>query len=190
MDPDLEELVALLARGVGSETPGFTGTWERTIGDGAPCRWRVWRRGRLARVENPPGVLRMIAGDESYWRKWPVDAEVAEIPRSRESDDFELSAFTMLEPEDYWQRWLGRDPEVVARTLRAVRYLGRRAYVFTAPEVKGRSIQLTADAELGVVLRYESRELGVIESWSDFSTEPPPSDDMFVFDAADVWATD
>ncbi len=190
MNPGLEELVALLARGVHTETAGFTGIWEQTVGDGAPSRWRVWRRARLARVENPPGVLRLVAGEKSYWRKWPVDATVVEIPRSRDYDDFELSALTMLEPEEYWRQWLMRDTDVVARTLRAVTHQGRRAYVFRAPEEKGHSVDLTVDAELGLVLLLETTELGVIESWSDISTEPPPSDDLFVFDLADVWATD
>lgn len=190
MDLALDDLVALLARGTDQERSCFSGVWEHTSHDGATRRWRVWRHGRLARVEEPPGTLRLIAGEHSYWRKWPADAAVVELPRTREYDDFELSALTRQDPENYWRRWLTTDPGLVARTLRSTTYQGRAAYRFTAPEAKRRSMTITADAELGIVLHMEANDLGVLASWSEVSTDLPPDDQLFVFNEGDVWAVD
>ena len=47
--PTLDDLIELLARGVSDAS--FTGTIEHEDSEGRPRRWRVWRRGRLARIE-------------------------------------------------------------------------------------------------------------------------------------------
>jgi hypothetical protein len=187
MRPAFDDLVGLLARGADREVACFTEVWEEIIGDAAPRRWRAWRRGRLARVEDPPGVLRLIAGEESYWRKWPADAEVVVLHRSHDHDNFELSALTKLDRFEYWRGWLSRNPDVVTRTLHDTTYQGRPAYRFTAPEVKGRSLELTVDAALGLVLCMEAADLGVIQRWSDVSPELPPNDDLFLYRDDDVW---
>lgn len=145
----------------------------------------MWRRGRLARIEEPPGTLVLIAGDQSYWRKYQVDPDVVEVPRVPEYDDFELSAFTMLEPEEYWRDWLEQDRALVERTLRAVEYEGRPAWEFTAPWVKGGTPVMTVDAELGIVLEARRDDVGVFESWAEITSGELLSDELFEYDGGD-----
>ena len=177
MTPSLEDLVALLARG-GSEQP-FTGIYEEQDDEGNQRRWRVWRRGRLARIEDPPGTVTLIAGHRTYWRKWPVDPAVVVFPRSPDHDEFELSVLTMLDSADYWRGWLTQDPAAVVSSLGPTTHEGRAAWRFEAPEVKGGEPTVTVDAELGLVLRAERADIGVFRSWGEVRTDVDLGDDLF-----------
>jgi hypothetical protein len=175
--PTLDDLIALLARGVLDAS--FTGTFEQEDGEGRPRRWRVWRRGRLARIEEPPGTMTLIAGHRTYWRKWPIDPAVVAIPRSPDYDDFELSMLTMLDPHAYWREWLSQDPELVLSSLASTTHEGRAAWCFDAPEKKGGSPTVTVDAELGLVLSAERADIGVFRSWTQVRTDVDLNDEVF-----------
>jgi len=177
-DRDVHE--ALLARG-GSGL-AFTGFYEEEDAEGGRRRWRVWRRGRLARIEDPPGTVTLIAGDRTYWRKWPTDPAVVVFPRSPDHDEFELSLLTMLDPEPFWRGVLTQDPQVVMSSLESTDYEGRAAWRFRAPDVKGGRPTLTVDAELGLVLRAERADLGALRAWSQVRTDLHLSDDLFRHD--------
>ncbi len=180
MTPSLEELVALLVRG-GSGL-SFTGVYEEHDSEGSHRRWRVWRRGHLARIEDPPGTVTLIAGDRTYWRKWPIDPAVVVFPRSPDHDEFELSLLTVREPGTYWRGWLTQDPEAVLTSLEPTNHEGRPAWRFRAPEVKGGRPTLTVDAELGLVLRAERADLGAVRSWSQVRTDLEFGDDLLRYD--------
>lgn len=178
--PTLDDLIALLARGVSDAS--FTGAFEQQDGEGRSLRWRVWRRGRLARIEEPRGTMRLIAGHRTYWRKWPTDPAVVAIPRSPDHDDFELSALTMLNPYEYWRKWLSQDPDLVLSTLGPTIYEGRAAWRFDAPEVEGGAPTVTVDAELGLVLRAEHADIGVFRSWTQVRTDVDLGEEVFRYD--------
>jgi hypothetical protein len=171
-----DELIGLLVRG--NSDPSYVGVFIAVDG---PQHWKVWRRGRLARIENPPGSLSLIAGEDAYWLKGPL-GDVIERPRSDEYDDFELSALTMLEPDEYWREWLGQDLSLVESTLRPVEHEGRPAWEFTAPPVKGGAPVLTVDAELGILLQARRDDVGVLASWSEVRTDVPLTDELFAYD--------
>lgn len=178
-DLSLDALVDLLVRG--TREGSFSGVLERAGDDGRRPPLRVWRRGRLARFEED-GRTVLIAGEDAYLRHWPVDPHPVRLPRDPAHDDFEMSHLTMLRPERYWSDWLRRDTGLVESTLAPVDHEGRRAWRFVAPEATGRSVVLTVDARLGLVLQTEAGDLGVVEAWHEveervlddalFSTEP------------------
>lgn len=172
-----DDLIDLLTRGVVS--PTFVGTYTFIDPDGVKRQWRVWRRGRLARIEDPPGTTRLIAGESQYWWKNPIGGEVVVKERSPDYDDFELSEFTWQEPEKYWRDWLSQDRSLVLGTLRSVVVEGRPAWEFTAPFVKGASSLIAVDAELGLMLRAERDDVGRYLSWTEVRTDLPDDDDLF-----------
>lgn len=92
------------------------------------------------------------------------------LPRSDEHDDFELSRLTRLDPERYWREWLSLDPSLVEGTLEGTVQDGRRAWRFTAPEVKGARSVLTVDCQTGLVLLAQHPDAGVVEEWVAVST--------------------
>ena len=135
--------------------------------------WRVWRLRHLARVEDPPGRLSLLAGEDSYWVWWPSEEGVLTFSRTADNPcNFELSTLRMLNPRRYWNDWLGADARLVNETLRAVEHEGRPAWCFTAPYVKGGSPELTVDAELGLVVRSWRDDVGCIQEWTDLNVDP------------------
>lgn len=177
MPISFDELIELLVHG--NNDPAYVGLYRDIDG---PQFWKVWRRGRLARIESPPGTPVLIAGTDFYWRKWPVDPVVVKIPRSAEYDDFEMSALVMLEPDEYWREWLEQDRQGVESTLRSVDHEGRPAWEFIAPWVKGGTPRLTVDAELGIILQAFRDDVGVFESWTEVRTDVPLTEELFVYD--------
>jgi hypothetical protein len=162
--PSSEQLVLLLAS-ANDLTVGYTGVFSEFEAGHLTRRWRVWRLRDLARIEDPPGRLSLLAGTAFYWRSWPIDDGVTRIPRNPETPfDFDLSYLTMLDPEKHWTKRLGSDPEVVMSTLHRVEHQGRPAWRFTAPQVKGGSPILTVDAELGLRVRTERADVGYLQS--------------------------
>ncbi len=78
--PSLEQLVLLLAS-ANDPAVGFTGVFSEAESGRLTRRWRVWRLRDLARIEDPPGHLSLLAGTTFYWRSWPIDDGVTRIPR-------------------------------------------------------------------------------------------------------------
>lgn len=170
--PSLRQLVLLLAS-ANLPKSGYTGVFSEFESGRLTRRWRVWRLRELARIEDPPGRLSLLAGTSFYWRSWPIDDGVTRIPRDPEAPfDFDLSYLTMLDPERYWGEWFGSDPELVVSTLQRVEHQGRPAWRFTAPHVKGGSPVLTVDAELGLKVRTERADVGYLQEWSGLTVSP------------------
>ena len=166
--PSLGALVGLLAS---SNSPdSLSGTFRWLDGSGRQREWRVWRQGRLARIEEPAGTVALVAGERTYWMFWPPSGGVVALPRSGEHDDFELSRLTMLNPERYWREWLSLDPSLVEATFEETVHDGRHAWRFTAPEVKGARSVLTVDCQTGLVLLAQHPDAGAVEEWSAVST--------------------
>lgn len=180
--PSVEDVVLLLAS-ANDPAVGFTGVFSEVESGHLRRRWRVWRLRELARIEDPPGHMSLLAGKTHYWRSWPIDDGVTRIPRDPEVRfDFDLSALAMPDPVGYYTTWLGEDPELVASTLRRVKHHGRLAWTFTAPRVKGGSSVLTVDAELGLVLRAERSDLGFVREWSELTVDPTLDAAFFDYD--------
>ena len=180
--PSLEELVLLLAS-ANDPAVGFTGVFSEVESGHLKRRWRVWRLRELARIEDPPGQLSLLAGTTYYWRSWPIDDGVRRIPRDPEVRfDYDLSALAMPDPEEHWTKWLGSDPEVVMSTLRRVEHQGRLAWSFTAPRVKGGSPVLTVDAELGLLVRAERVDVGFVREWGGLTVDPSLDAAFFDYD--------
>jgi len=165
----------------------YAGRLNETLSDSTPRTWQVWRRGRLAHIEEPPGTMCLIAGERTYWRKWPLDPEAVALPRSPEHDDFELGRFTRLDPESYWREWLTLDVDLVLSTLRPTRHEDRDALTFTAPMSKGFSASLTVDRELGIVVSAEHPEQGTLYRWTELRATETPAD---FFRFSGPWARD
>lgn len=176
----LDDLVLLLARG--ESTKSFTGIYEEQDGDAAPTRWRLYRRGRLARIEQPPGSFTLIAAERTYWRRWPSDPGVVALPREPDHDDFDLSKFTIPRPDRYWRNWLTQDAALVTSTLEATTYEERHAWRFRAPAVKGGTPILTVDAELGLVLHATRPDAAMRRSWHEVQTGIRLGDGLFRYD--------
>jgi hypothetical protein len=65
----------------------------------------------LARIEDPPGRLSLLAGTAFYWRSWPIDEGVKRIPRDPDVRyDFDLSYLTVLNPREYGPSGSARTP--------------------------------------------------------------------------------
>lgn len=168
----MEQLVGLLAS-ANEPTVGYTGVFSEFESGRLARRWRVWRLRNLARIEDPPGRLSLLAGTAFYWRSWPIDEGVTRIPREPDEPySFDLSYFAMLDPEKYWAEWLGSNPQVVMNSLHRVQHEGRPAWRFTAPPVKGGSAVLTVDAELGLRVRAERADVGYLQEWSGLLVDP------------------
>lgn len=173
----LDDLIALLVRG--SADASFVGVYEENDFAGNRRRWRVWRRARLARIENPPGSIALIAGHRTYWKRSPASQAVMAYPRSPHNDDFELSLLTVADPYEYWRSWLMTDVGTVLDSLHQVVYEGRSTWRFQGPEVKGGKPVLTVDADLGLVLRADRSDVGVFQAWTQVRTEAELGDDSF-----------
>ena len=140
----------------------------------------MWRLRDLVRVEDPPGTLSLVAGRTSYWRAWPEDDGVVELPRHGDNRwSYDASRFVMVKPHDYWSEWLELDPELVRTTLRADVHDGRPAWSFTAPKVRGGTAHLVVDAELGLVVRVSREDVGVVEEWTDLGVDPSLDESFF-----------
>ncbi|GAA4696021.1 hypothetical protein [Nocardioides conyzicola] len=180
--PTLDELITLLVRGA-SEELCFSGVNHELREDGTWRRSRVWRQNRLARIEDLSGDSTLIAGDRTYWRKWPSDPTFVALERPADHDTFDLGSWTMLDPDEYWRDWLTQDAEAVLTSLRQVTYEGRDALQFVAPEVKGGMPTLTVDVELGLEVRAKRADVGVFHCWTDLRTDESMNDDLFLHTA-------
>jgi hypothetical protein len=170
--PAVEELVGLLVAGQ-RPSVGYSGVLAEFDGGDVSRRWRVWRLGDLARVEDPPGRLSLLAGASTYWRSWPIDDGVRVIPRGPENwVDFELSVLINVDAYSYWAQWLNQDAALVERSLTAAVHDGRPAWQFAAPPAKGGTPEFTVDAELGVVVRAEREDRGCYLEWTGLHSEP------------------
>lgn len=178
----LEQLVGLLAS-ANDPKIGYSGLFSLVEAGLVTHCWRVWRLRDLARIEDPPGRLSLLAGKTSFWRAWPVDDGVKQLPRTADArDNYDLSYLTMQDPETYWTTWLSADPDLVMNTLRAVEHQGRPAWRFTAPSVKGGSTVLTVDAELGLIVRAERADMGRLEEWTDLQGDASLDPSFFEYD--------
>ncbi|WP_183099101.1 hypothetical protein [Nocardioides pelophilus] len=176
--PTVAELIELLARG--DQPAAVTGMYRWLDSEQRQRTWKAWRRGRLARIEEPPGVLALIAGERTYWMSWPPADGIVAVPRNSDIDDFELSALTKPDPHTYWRSWLLREPETVEATLHRVEHDGRAAWQFVAPEAEGARCVLTVDERTGLLVRAEHPEAGVFKEWWDLSDEVP-DDETFAY---------
>lgn len=172
-----DELVHLLASGLTSNT--FTGVHGHLSTEGRWVEVRVWRNGRLGRVEDMDGRVEFIAGASTNWGAYGKHRALVAFPRQPNRDDIEYGAFANAEPLAYWREWLSKDAELVMRTLRETDVDGRPAWAFTCPEVKGRRPEITVDSALGLVLLASSAEVGLIESWIEVLPYVDVDDDLF-----------
>jgi hypothetical protein len=175
----LEQLIGLLAS-ANDPKLGYTGVLSEFAAGEITRRWRVWRLRDLARIEDPPGRLSLVAGRSSFWR--PLDGGVERIPRTADARiNYDLNHLVMLDPQEYWAEWLSADPRLVTSTLHMVEHQGRAAWRFTAPPAKGGSPVLTVDAELGLRVRAERPDVGCFEEWSGLAVDPLLDASFFEF---------
>lgn len=162
---DPTSLVRLLADA--NDGGAYSGTFQWTRNEGDLVTWKVWRRDRLARIEEADGRLTLIAGDDFYWTP-DADSDLGHLwPRRRDSVELEMCVLSMLEADGYWSEWLSQDWPLVMSTLRATTHEGRPAWRFTAPKVKGACPELTVDQELGLVLEIRHPKHEGPERWSN-----------------------
>jgi hypothetical protein len=109
--PTVFELIDLLSRG--NQPAALSGTFRWLDSEERQRTWKVWRRGRLARIEEPPGVMALIATEQTYWMNWPPAEGVVAVPRNPEIDDFELSALTRPAGDEPPEDVLSRDPHLL-----------------------------------------------------------------------------
>lgn len=83
-----------------------------------------------------------------------------------------------------WAQWLGSDPQMVMSSLHQVQHEGRAAWRFTAPAVKGGSLVLTVDAELGLAVRAERADVGYLQEWSHLRVDPSLDASFFDYEGA------
>lgn len=174
--PTFDELVQLLVGGNDPAT-GYSGVFTEKVDGKVVRRRRVWRLRHMARVEDPPGHTRVLAGDHTYWQA--ADDFNDEIWELRDEDSGHIPTIRLHDPREYWSEWLGTNPRLVMDTLRAVEFEGRAAWRFTAPEVKGGKPSVTVDAETGLALELSRADVGFADTWSEVTAEPDLGAEFF-----------
>jgi hypothetical protein len=173
----VEQLVQLVASGHHPAT-GYSGVLVRPD-EGSVRQMRVWHLGDLARIEEPPGRVDVIAGGTSFWYRAAGEPELTEIPRT---DDNRYSFVRLImhpDPLGYWSDWLGDDPDLVMGTLSPVRHRRRPAWRFTAPRVEGGPTEISVDAELGIVVHSRRPDVGLVQEWIQLRPDPSLSPEFF-----------
>ncbi len=165
--PTFEELVELLIAG-NDPAVGYSGVFTEKAGGQLVRRRRVWRLRHMARVEEPPGHTRVLAGEHSLW--CAADDFSEERWELRDPDSADLDVLRLLDPREFWTGWLTSDRRTVTGSLHPTTYEGRIAWRFTAPEAKGRNATVTVDAELGIPLEISAGDMA--ETWSELRIEP------------------
>jgi hypothetical protein len=164
------DLARLLASGSRPKL-GYVGVLVRPD-EGSLRQSRVWHLGDLARIEEPPGRLSVVAGEQSFWYTVPGEPDLTELPRTPESRYRFVESIMQRDPLAYWSDWLGADPDLVMESLTAVTYHRRPGWRFTAPAVKGGTPEITVDADLGVVVHSQRPDVGLIREWIQLRPDP------------------
>ncbi|KRC49079.1 MULTISPECIES: hypothetical protein [unclassified Nocardioides] len=153
---------------------GYSGILSELDDHQVMRRRRVWRLGRLARIEEPPGHTRLLAGEDTMW--CAADDQFEETwelrDEDRGSDRGQLHDVWLVEPRRYWTSWLSLDPDLVMDSLHRTEFEGRPAWKFTAPEAKGGNASIIIDAEIGLVVEMSRADVGHAVIWSELQVEP------------------
>jgi len=140
---------------------------------------RALRRGRLVRCERDDGTPTMIFGADRTWL-FGTDPPT-ELPRNRGSFGFNgQEVLFRLQPS----RWEGNDFTSLTGPIQAVEFLGRPAWGFelAPPSHKPYPIQLTVDAETGLVLREGNRDFGSVTEWTEIEIDVDVPESLFTWD--------
>ena len=195
------ELIVLMAFGRDGRTPSMRGvlhridTWEAdpdadpqvpvvdhpTLGRLAvrESTARVMSRDGLLRVERLDGRVSFIYGAETRWL-FGTDPPTA-IDRRGSSFGWDGAELVGRVPAS---RWEGDDFTRLSGAIEADVCLGRPAWTFELqpPRHKPYPLQMTVDAETGLVLKTGNRDFGSVTEWTELEVGIDLPDDLFEYD--------
>lgn len=143
-------------------------------------RGRVLRKGNLIRREQDGRPL-AILGTDTYWIWLDGNAVPTAFPRGRTAWGIGLHGIVERHPAS---RWEGDDFTKLTGPIEAAEFLGRRAWTFelAPPRHKPYPIQLTVDAETGLVLRQANADFGSFVEWTSLQVGADLPDALFGWD--------
>jgi hypothetical protein len=141
---------------------------------------RVWRDGHRLRVEDANGNVSLIVGDDTCWHfdghpDSPVATTGCEITHGP-------WLLTRRDPSEF----IGDDFTRPTGPVGSTTFLGRTAWIveLAPPAHKPYPIQLTVDAQTGIVLQERNDGFGTAVEWIEFVVGDQLDPDLFRWDGA------
>lgn len=167
---DSESLIALLTKSRDCLTlQGVCRTFDVDAPSHRPSVQAVWVSGRCMRLEQPPGVLSTILGEDFVWHRWPDTGQVTLKPRlvdEGQQDPYSRPRILETDSIEYWTEVLREGSELTHQGhmwVEAHAREGVRVNVSTGAARHG--LDLIIDEMTGVWL--EARLDGIL--WLDWS---------------------
>jgi hypothetical protein len=184
-----DRLVRLTVDGAGGEDR-VRGVVRARIEDdgGTEFSYQVARRGKLFRCTSLKGEVHIIAGRETVWSRGENSPDGYAEPRAGHVAPPDDYGFGTARPND--ERWVGDDFTVVTGPPRQVEFLGRDAWEveLAPPKHKPFPMQVTIDAQTGLLLREANAAFGTFHEWIELDTDADVPDELFSWNAADRFA--
>lgn len=148
----VDELVDLLAHDRSSVTlAGACRTYRDLIQE--PLVQAVFVSGRLLRVEEPPGNVDTIIGQDFVWHRWPDTGRAVRKPaEAYESNPYTQPRILQTSSIDDWRRWVSAAPADVLASTSKTEMHGRAAVRVTLRTQTGGELHLVVDEATGVWL--------------------------------------
>lgn len=180
-------LVGLMVMGNGT-TDTIDGIVRSVDADGEPeRRWRVRRRGHLARTDNEDGTPQAIQGEPGSW--WGFDTgEVVYMASNQHDQHAVIGGLDVGGYRPSFERWEGTDFTRPTGPIRPTTFLGRNAWLveLAPPSHKPHPLQLTVDAETGLIVRKTNEAFGMLSEWVSVDFDADLADDVFEWRGAAI----